>query len=111
VLAGGGSEADLVGLVTMPEATSPRAVLPGEWLMRIGAAITIIGMVFCLIALAPLATGEELPSWLWWMAMSTGIGLALVLLGLHRAAAARRALMAAARTSGASPETAPDGSE
>jgi membrane protein implicated in regulation of membrane protease activity len=59
--------------------------------MRLGAAITIIGMVFCLIALAPLATGEDLPSWLWWMAMSTGIGLALVLLGLHRAAAARRA--------------------
>jgi membrane protein implicated in regulation of membrane protease activity len=83
----------------MPEATSPRAALPGEWLMRIGAAITITGMVFCLIALAPLATGEELPSWLWWMAMSTGVGLALVLLGLHRAAAARRAEMSAARTS------------
>jgi hypothetical protein len=85
---------DLLGWWVM--STSARVWLPGERLMRVGGLITIIGMAFGLIALVPLISGEELPSWLWWMAMSSGIGLALVLLGLHRAAAARRAEIARA---------------
>jgi membrane protein implicated in regulation of membrane protease activity len=65
--------------------------------MKVGGIITLIGMVFGLIALAPLVSGQELPSWLWWLAMSAGVGLALVLIGLHRAATARRRQVAQAR--------------
>lgn len=72
-------------------ATAPATRLPGERLMRSGAVITVIGMLFSLIALYPLISSRELPSWLWWASMSTGIGLAMVLIGLTRAANARRA--------------------
>ena len=58
--------------------------------MRVGALITVVGMLFSLVALIPIRGGEDPPSWLWWMAMSTGLGLAIVLIGLRRAAVARR---------------------
>ena len=77
----------------------PWAVMPehpqqpptaGDRLMKIGMVITVVGMVFSLIALIPIRDGEDPPSWLWWMAMSSGLGLAIVLVGLRRAAIARR---------------------
>lgn len=64
--------------------------------MRLGAVITVAGMIAGLVALSPILSGRDLPSWLWWLAMSAGVGLLLVLLGLRRAHLARRRLVAAA---------------
>ena len=73
----------------MPDSPVERPTA-GERLMRIGAVITVVGMIFSLIALIPIRNGDDPPSWLWWLAMSSGIGLALVLFGLRQAAIARR---------------------
>lgn len=55
-----------------------------------GAIITVIGFAFALIALLPLVIPDlTLPSYWWFLAMITGVGLALVLLGLLVSARAR----------------------
>jgi hypothetical protein len=63
---------------------------PGDRLMRIGAWTTAVGMVLTLVALLPLvAPSVHLPSAFWWLAMVSGVGLTLLLLGLWQAARAR----------------------
>lgn len=63
----------------------------GDRLLRIGAVVTVIGLGFTLIAMLPLIfPALELPSVWWFLSMVTGLGLALVLLGLFRASRARR---------------------
>ncbi len=63
---------------------------PGDRLMRIGAWITAGGMVLTVLAIVPLVVPSvRLPSAFWWLAMVTGVGLALVLAGLWQAARAR----------------------
>lgn len=57
--------------------------------MRVGAIITCIGLAFSVVAMAPLVLGGEPQSWLWSLAMVTGIGLALVLAGLASSSRAR----------------------
>lgn len=66
--------------------------------MRVGLGITVAGLVFAVIAMIPLvAPSVSLPPALWFLAMLTGVGLALVLAGLWRSARARsRAVVAAA---------------
>ncbi len=64
----------------------------GDWLMRAGSVVLVIGMVFTLIALLPLFTDLELPSIWWGLSMITGIGLAMILIGLRRSGKGRSSL-------------------
>ena len=64
---------------------------PGDRILRIGAVVTVIGLVCTLIAILPLVIpGLELPSAWWFLSMITGVGLALVILGLAVSARSRR---------------------
>lgn len=59
--------------------------------MRIGAVITVIGLVFAAVALLPMFfAGLELPGFMWFLAMLTGVGLIIVLIGLVQGARQRR---------------------
>ena len=63
----------------------------GDRLLRIGGIVTVIGLVCTLIAMLPLVVpGLELPSAWWFLSMITGVGLALVILGLAVSARSRR---------------------
>ena len=67
--------------------------MKGDRLMRIGIVLTIIGMVFTLIAILPLFIDSlELPSFMWFLSMITGVGLALILAGLRRSSKVRSSL-------------------
>jgi len=64
---------------------------PGDRLLRIGAVVTVIGLVCTVIAMLPLVVpGLELPSVWWFLSMITGVGLALVIVGLAVSARSRR---------------------
>jgi len=68
---------------------SPRSL--GDTLLRIGAIVTVVGLVCTLIAMLPLIVPSlDLPSAWWFLSMITGIGLALVILGLAVSARSRR---------------------
>lgn len=63
----------------------------GDLLMRIGGWITAVGLLFTVIAILPLLMPSlELPSWLWFAAMLTGVGLIVLFVGLARSAGSRR---------------------
>lgn len=63
----------------------------GDRLLRIGALVTVIGLVCTVIAMLPLVVpGLELPSVWWFLSMITGVGLALVIVGLAVSARSRR---------------------
>ena len=67
---------------------SPRS--PGDRLLRVGAVVTVIGLVCTVIAMLPLVVPSlELPSAWWFLSMITGVGLALVIAGLAVSARAR----------------------
>ena len=69
---------------------APRASA-GDRLLRIGAVVTVVGLVCTVIAMLPLVIPSlELPSAFWFLSMITGVGLALVILGLAVSARARR---------------------
>ena len=64
---------------------------PGDRLLRIGSVVTVIGLVCTVIAMLPLVVpGLELPSVWWFLSMITGVGLALVIVGLAVSARSRR---------------------
>lgn len=64
-------------------AAPTRPTVPrGERLIRIGVGITLLGMVCTMVALLPLFTGATLPPYMWALAMTTGVGFALVIAGL-----------------------------
>lgn len=68
---------------------SPRS--PGDRLLRVGAVVTVIGLVCTVIAMLPLVVPSlELPPAWWFLSMITGVGLALVIAGLAVSARARR---------------------
>ena len=74
-----------------PYARSPLAATArADLVIRIGAILTVIGIVFTLIAMLPLVTDLELPSAWWFLSMITGIGLAVVIVGLILSARSRR---------------------
>ncbi len=77
----------------MPESTAGA----GDRLLRAGLIITAAGMALTLIAMLPLAFDVELPSAFWWLAMLTGLGLAMVIVGLARNARRRSRSQIAAR--------------
>lgn len=63
----------------------------GDRLLRIGAVVTVIGLVCTVIAMLPLVVPDlELPSVWWFLSMITGVGLALVIVGLAVSARSRR---------------------
>lgn len=67
------------------------ASVPGDRLLRTGMVITVIGLALSLVALLPLVIpGLTLPGIWWFLSMLTGVGLAVVILGLIRASRARR---------------------
>jgi hypothetical protein len=55
-------------------------------------------MALTLVAMLPLVTDLELPSALWWLAMLTGVGLAMIIVGLARNGRRRSRSQTAART-------------
>jgi len=63
----------------------------GDRLLRVGGVITVIGLVCALVALTPLVfAGIQLPGVWWFLSMLTGVGLAVVIIGLLRSSRARR---------------------
>ena len=63
----------------------------GDRLLRSGAVVTVIGLICTLIAMLPLIIPDlTLPSAWWFLSMITGVGLAMVILGLAVAARSRR---------------------
>lgn len=73
------------------QAPAPSPGRGPDALLRTGVIVTGIGLVCTLIALAPLVVpGIELPSLWWFLSMLTGVGLALVILGLLRSSRSRR---------------------
>jgi peptidoglycan/LPS O-acetylase OafA/YrhL len=63
----------------------------GDRLLRIGVGVTALGLVATLIAMLPLVFPNlTLPGIWWFLAMITGVGLALVIAGLARSARERR---------------------
>jgi hypothetical protein len=63
----------------------------GDRLLRIGAVVTVVGLICTVIAMLPLVIPDlELPSAWWFLSMITGVGLALVIIGLAVSARARR---------------------
>jgi hypothetical protein len=59
-------------------------------MLRAGVAVTVVGLVLTVVAMVPLvASSVSLPPWFWFCSMLTGVGLAMVLIGLLRAARAR----------------------
>jgi hypothetical protein len=68
-----------------------RSDSPGDRTLRIGAAVTLVGLVFVLIALLPMVIpGITLPGVFWFLAMLTGVGLIIVIVGLVQGARQRR---------------------
>lgn len=64
---------------------------PGDRMLRVGIAVTAIGLICTLVAIAPLVVPSLEMSGLWWfLSMLTGVGIALVLVGLVRSARSRR---------------------
>jgi len=66
-------------------------------MIRVGIAAFLLGTLCALLALSSLATGADLPSFMWFLAMLMGCGFLLILLGLlgnarRRGAEVRRAL-------------------
>ncbi len=65
--------------------------MTGDRLLRIGVGVTVLGLVATLIAMLPLVFPDlTLPGIWWFLAMITGVGLALVIAGLARSARERR---------------------
>ncbi len=63
----------------------------GDLLMRVGAWITVAGLAFTAVAMLPLLIPSmPSPPWLWFLAMLTGVGLIIVLIGLVRSSRGRR---------------------
>ncbi len=60
-------------------------------MLRVGVVVTAIGLICTLVAIAPLFIPSLEMSGLWWfLSMLTGVGIALVLVGLVRSARSRR---------------------
>ncbi len=60
-------------------------------MLRVGIAVTAVGLICTLVAIAPLVIPSLEMSGLWWfLSMLTGVGIALVLVGLVRSARSRR---------------------
>lgn len=80
--------------------SAPFAASSGaDRLLRLGGAVTVIGMVLSLIAMSPVVLGQQLSSVWWALSMTTGAGLVLLLVGVRRVSAARSRAIRALRES------------
>lgn len=77
----------------MPDPTTS----PGDRFIRAGVVVMVLGMVVALVALLPLVSDVELPSTFWWLSMLTGVGLAMIVLGLARNGRRRSRVQTVAR--------------
>jgi VIT1/CCC1 family predicted Fe2+/Mn2+ transporter len=67
----------------------------GDRVLRIGLVVTALGLVAAVIAMLPLIVPAIEPSGIWWfLAMITGVGLAIVIVGLIISARERSARIA-----------------
>lgn len=73
----------------MPPTADGPAPNAGGQLIRLGSAVTVVGILLALVAMLPLVSAVRLPGYFWGLAMLTGAGFALVLAGLARNARAR----------------------
>jgi|GEM_PF-332702 len=73
----------------MPETSGSAKVARAQRVIKIGAILTVIGIVLSLIAILPLVSDIELSSAWWFLSMTTGIGLATVIAGLTMSARSR----------------------
>jgi hypothetical protein len=62
-----------------------------DTVMRAGAVITALGLVFTLVAILPLFFPSlALPGVLWFLSMLTGVGIVVICVGLVMSARSRR---------------------
>lgn len=73
----------------MPGTLESAKVARAQRVIKVGAILTIIGIVASLIALLPLVSDIELSGVWWFLSMITGVGLATVLAGLTMSARSR----------------------
>nr|WP_237694767.1 hypothetical protein [Streptomyces sp. SID5468] len=74
-----------------PGAVSNETRRPGDLLVRTGAIVFIIGAVATAVTITPLFIGgHPLPTAAYLVSMLMGVGMALALVGLLRAALAQR---------------------
>lgn len=60
-------------------------------ILRIGVVVTVIGLVCTVIAIIPLfAPAIVMPGAMWFLAMLTGVGLAIMIAGLAVQSRSRR---------------------
>lgn len=70
----------------------------GDRITRLGAWITVAGMVLALVAIIPLFfPSVTMPSWLWLCAVVFGVGLATIAYGFVVSGRERRAFIASGR--------------
>lgn len=58
-------------------------------ILKVGGALTVLGMVLSLIAMSPVLFGGRLASAWWFLAMITGTGLICIIIGVRAASRAR----------------------
>ena len=73
----------------MPGTLESAKVVRAQRVIKVGAILTIIGIVATLIAILPLVSDIELSGVWWFLSMITGVGLATVLAGLTMSARSR----------------------
>jgi hypothetical protein len=73
----------------MPGTFESAKVARAQRVIKVGAILTIIGIVATLIAILPLVSDIELSGVWWFLSMITGVGLATVLAGLTMSARSR----------------------
>lgn len=67
----------------------------GDRVLRIGLVVSALGLLAAVIAMLPLVIPSMQPSGIWWfLAMITGVGLAIVIAGLIISARERSARIA-----------------
>ena len=85
---------------------------PGDLLVRIGAIVFLVGTAGTVATVAPLLLGTgRLPTPAYFVSMLMGVGLAVALAGLLRAALAQRVALRAASDPGTGTGAGAAGSE
>jgi hypothetical protein len=71
----------------------PDSATRADRVLRVGAVVTAVGLLFTVIAILPLVfPALSLPSAMWFLAMLTGIGLLVICAGLVMSARSRRSI-------------------
>lgn len=76
--------------MTAPQKT-PKA--PSERVIYAGGGLMVVGMFLSLIAISPLITNISLSSIWWFLAMLTGVGFVVLLVGIRMSAKERTRLV------------------